>query len=170
MKLLSLNQDHSYGKATVNSRKLGEAKPQGISRAAQTTLVRLMESQIWHPPDSSVHLYEESSEKEQRPLLIFLSGESCSPVLALIPYTSVPPCMPLYASTALLELRGSILSMFVYRFLKRNCLGLPRILPQTQSPLVFAARSYGDLSSWHWNPWLGVLVWGWDSSLPRYLS
>ena len=55
-------------------------------------------------------------------------------------------------------------------FLKRNCLGLQKFLPSTQSPLVFAARTYGDLSSWHWNPELGGLVWGCDSSVLRYLS
>ena len=55
-------------------------------------------------------------------------------------------------------------------FFKRNCLGLQKFLPPTQSPLVFAARSCGDLSSWHWNPCLGGLVWGWDSSLPIYPS
>ena len=43
-------------------------------------------------------------------------------------------------------------------FFKRNCLGLKQFLPQTQSPLVFAARSCGDLSSWHWNPGLEGLV------------
>ena len=52
-------------------------------------------------------------------------------------------------------------------FFKRNCLGLQQFLPLTQSPLVFAARSYGDLSSWYWNPGLGGLVWVWDASLPR---
>ena len=42
------------------------------------------------------------------------------------------------------------------------------LLPQPS--LVFTARSYGDLSSCHWNPGLGGLVWGWDSSLLRYPS
>ena len=36
-----------------------------------------------------------------------------------------------------------------------------------QPPLVFTSRSYGDLSFWCWNPGLCVLVWGWDSLLPR---
>ena len=40
-------------------------------------------------------------------------------------------------------------------FFKRNCLGLQLFLPLTQSPLGFAARSCGDLSSWHWNAGLG---------------
>ena len=52
-------------------------------------------------------------------------------------------------------------------FFKRNCLGFQKFLPPTQSPLVFAARSYGNLSFWHWNPGLGGLVWYWDSLLPR---
>ena len=52
--------------------------------------------------------------------------------------------------------------------LKRDCLRLQKFLPLTQSLLVFASRSSGDLSSWHWNPGMGGLVWGWDSSLPRY--
>ena len=55
-------------------------------------------------------------------------------------------------------------------FFKRNCLGLQNFLPLTQSSLVFAARSCGDLPSWHWNPGLGGLLWGWGSSLPRSAS
>ena len=35
-------------------------------------------------------------------------------------------------------------------------MGLPKLLPPTQSLLVFAARSCGDLPSRHWNPGLGV--------------
>ena len=37
-------------------------------------------------------------------------------------------------------------------FSKRNCLGLQNFLPLTQSLLVFAARSYWGLFSWH-EPW-----------------
>ena len=33
-------------------------------------------------------------------------------------------------------------------------------ITQPQSPLAFTARSYGDFSSWHWNPWHWSLVWG----------
>ena len=33
--------------------------------------------------------------------------------------------------------------------------GLQKFLPPTQSVLVFAARSCGDLFSWHWNISLG---------------
>ena len=55
-------------------------------------------------------------------------------------------------------------------FSKKNCLGLQQFLSPTQSLPVFAAWNCGDLSSWHWNPGLGVLVWGWDSSHLRYPS
>ena len=55
-------------------------------------------------------------------------------------------------------------------FFKTNSLGLQKFLPLTKSSLVFAARSCGDLPSWHWNPGLRSLVWGWDSLLLRYPS
>ena len=55
-------------------------------------------------------------------------------------------------------------------FLKKNCLGFCQFRPPTQSLLVFAARSYRDLSSWHWNPGLDGLVWGWHTLLSRYPS
>ena len=55
-------------------------------------------------------------------------------------------------------------------FFKRKCLGLQKFLPPTQSQLVFASRICGDLTSWHWNPELRGLVWGWDSSLLWYPS
>ena len=55
-------------------------------------------------------------------------------------------------------------------FYKRNSLRLQQFLPWTQSPLVFAAGSCRDLSSWHWNPGLGDLVWVWESLLMRYPS
>ena len=34
-------------------------------------------------------------------------------------------------------------------------LGTPEVSYTDSVLLVFAARSYGDLSSWHWNPGLG---------------
>ena len=39
-----------------------------------------------------------------------------------------------------------------------------------QSSLVFTASSYGDLSSWRWNPGLCGLASVWDQLLPRYPS
>ena len=55
-------------------------------------------------------------------------------------------------------------------FFKWNYLGFQQFLPPTQSLLLFVARSSGDLSSWHWNPRLGCLVWSWDFLLLRYAS
>ena len=51
-------------------------------------------------------------------------------------------------------------------FHKRNCLGLQQPPLPTQYPLVFAARSCGDLSSWHWNPGLGA----WCGSVTPHLE
>ena len=55
-------------------------------------------------------------------------------------------------------------------FFKRNSLGLQKFLPPTQFPLVFAARSCRDLTSWHWNSGLGGLMWGYNSSLTIFPS
>ena len=78
------------------------------------------------------------------------------------------------------SLEGESLSKSVCGFFKRNCLGPQLFLPPTESSLVCAARSYGDLSCCHWNPgqealvWVTLvwvtLVWVWDSSFPRYPS
>ena len=87
-----------------------------------------------------------------------------------MPDTLVSPSTGAFqAATPVLELRGSE-SKSVCEFFKRNCLGLQKFLPPIQSLLLFATRSCGDLSSWHWNPGLGSLVWGWDSLLLRYPS
>ena len=45
-----------------------------------------------------------------------------------------------------------------------------QFLALPQPPLLFTARSCGDSSSWHWNPQLCSLAWGWDRLLPRYPS
>ena len=103
----------------------------------------------------------------------FCLGESCLPALALMPDTSGPPFMllvplkmlPWHWSSEEVSLNKSVCGFF-----KGNCLGLHKFLPPTQSLMVFAARSYGDLPSWHWNPGLWGLLWGWDSLLLRYPS
>ena len=46
-------------------RKLGEVGSLEISRAGQTVLASLMESQIWHQLANSVTLWVEDSEKGQ---------------------------------------------------------------------------------------------------------
>ena len=51
----------------------------------------------------------------------------------------------------------------------RGTPGTPEAFHLTQHKflLVFIARSYGDFSSWHWNPMPGFLVWVWDPLLLR---
>ena len=78
--------------------KLGGAESLRISKVGQTVFSRLMESQIWHQPASSVAVQGESSEKGQWPLL------------TLMPDTSASPNMPLgalQAATLVVELRVS---------------------------------------------------------------
>ena len=92
---------------------------------------------------------------------------------ALVPDPSPPSCVPLVPFKLLpwhWSSEGASLNKSVCGFFKGNCLGFQKFLPLTQSLLVFAARSYGDLSSWYWNPGLGSQVWGWASLFPIYLS
>ena len=70
------------------------------------------------------------------------------------------------AATPMLELRGSSQSKFMCGL--GGTAWDEKFLPPTESLLIFTARSYEDLFSWHWNPGLDGLVWGWDSLLPSY--
>ena len=135
-------------------KKLGGVKSQVISTAGQTVLASLMESQICHLPASSVVLLGEGSEKGQLSLPNFLCGRKCPLTSVLMPDTSVPPFMPLVPFQLLLwcwSSEGVSLSKFMCEFFKGNYLGLQKFLLPTQFPLVFTARSYRNLPSWHWN-------------------
>ena len=48
---------------------------------------------------------------------------------------------------------------------KRSFLKIWQFPPLPQPPLLYIARSNGDLSSWCWSPGLCSLAWGWDCSL-----
>ena len=92
--------------------KLGGTESQGISRAGQTVLDRLIETQMWHLPAGSVALCGAGgSEKGQCLLPTFLWGRKLS-----FPSSSLEAshfCSSLYAigvfqdATLMLELRGS---------------------------------------------------------------
>ena len=112
-----------------------------------------------HQPAGFVVLWEEGSEKGQWPLLTLIPDTSAYPSMPLVPF-NLPPH---WWSSQWVWVGESMCG-----FIKRNCLGFHKFLPPTQSLLVFAARSCGDLSSWHWNLRLRGLVWGWDSLLLRY--
>ena len=58
---------------------------------------------------------------------------------------------------------GSAYILSLWRPFKGSFLKIQQFLLSPQSPLVFTDRSYGDLSSWHWNPELCHLAWGWDA-------
>ena len=116
------------------------------------------------PATSSAALCREGSENGQWLLPAFLSGKKLS-------LSSCPDARqlssPVYATDAIQaaipmlvqELRAMCLSKSVCGFFKWNCFGVQQILPLTQIPMVFAVRSYGDLSSWHWNPELVRGAW-----------
>ena len=134
------------------------AEPLGISKVGQTVLI---ESQIWHQLARSVALCSEGLEKGQWPLLTLIPDSSVSPRMPLVRFMLLSWCW----SSERMSLSESMCEFF-----KGNCLELQKFLLPAQSLLVSAARSCGDLSSWHWNPRLGDLMWTWDSSLPRYPS
>ena len=69
--------------------KLGGAESLGISKAGQTVLARLMESQIWHKLPCSVG---EGLAKGQWPLLDFMADTSVSPCVPLVPFKLLPQC------------------------------------------------------------------------------
>ena len=100
-------------------------------------LARLMESQIWHQLASFVGAG-------------FRKGTMASARLDARCFSSSLYAIGAFqAATLVLELRGSE-SEWVRvcgGFFKRNCLGLQKFLPPTQSLLGFGARSCGDLSS-----------------------
>ena len=72
--------------------KLDGVEPLGISKAGQTVLARLMESQIWHQLADSVALLEESSERGQWPLLTLMSGTPVSPSMPVVLFKLLPQC------------------------------------------------------------------------------
>ena len=131
-----------------------------ISKVGQTVLARLMESLIWHQLASCVGGgFRKGTMTSARFDARHFSSSLCA-------------TGAFQAATLVLELRGSD-SESMFGFFKRNCLGLCKFLPLTQSLLAFVAR-YGDLSSWHWNPGLGGWVWAWDPCSrdipPEFLS
>ena len=145
----------------------------------QTVLARLMESQIWYQLAGSMDLWLCGSGEEG-----FRKGTMASAHLSvwekvvpqLLPQCQtlqfLPVCHCCLSNCYLIaeSSEGVSLSKSVCVCFKRNCLGLQKFLSMTQSLLVSPAGSYGDLPSWHWEPGLGGLVWGWDSSFLRYPS
>ena len=72
------------------AQRLGGAESLGISKAGQTMLARLMESQTCQQPASSKSLQGEGSEKRKWPLLALMPDTSDSPDMPLMPF-NLPP-------------------------------------------------------------------------------
>ena len=83
----------------------------GSAGWGQTVLARLMESQIWHQPASSVALWREGSEKGQWPLPTSLSLSSSLNVRYFS--SSLYATAAFQAATRVQELRGSSLRLCV---------------------------------------------------------
>ena len=126
---------------------LGGMESQGISKAGQTVLVRLMESLMWHPPPGSVDLWEESSEKGQWSLWPHcLGGEKA------VPHVS-PGCQTLqFLAVYHCCLSSCYCGAWAQWEWVRKCMGgclrrtawdFSSFFLLIQSVLVFAARSYG---------------------------
>ncbi|KAF6119850.1 hypothetical protein HJG60_010236 [Phyllostomus discolor] len=155
---------------SLGGHKLGGTESQGMSRAAQTVLARLMVSQIQHLPDLWLLAGDLRNVTMASACLPACLGESCSPTPTLMPDTLIPPCVPLVPfklvswwswSSEGVHLCNSICGLF-----KGTYLGLQKFLPQL-NPHWCCSQKYGYLSSWKWIFGLGGLVWGWDFSLPR---
>ena len=82
----------------MNNCKLGGMELQRISRAGQTVLARLMESQIWHQPAGSAALLAFLSERKLSPSTCLEARHFSSSLYA----TGI-----FQAATLVLELRGS---------------------------------------------------------------
>ena len=134
-----------------------------------------METQIWCHC-TALHcgsVYGRGKKRYNGHLLQFCLGGSCPPALALMPDTSIPPHMPLVFFKVLpwwWGPEGVSQRKSIFRALQEERSENPTISSADPCPLVFIAQLYGDFSSWHWNPGLVGLVWGWDPSLPRYSS
>nr|KAF6500947.1 hypothetical protein HJG59_007970 [Molossus molossus] len=85
--------------------------------------------------------------------------KAASPALTPVPNSSVlsHPLMPFKLPPPCWSLEDENLNKSRHWPFKRSCLGLqPPLHPSSSVLLVFPARSYEDLSSWHWNPELGT--------------
>ena len=132
---------------------------ESLPRVGQTVLARLLESQVWHPPVSFVALCREGQNRGNGLCLPWCSTLQFLPIY----HWCLSSCYP----SAGAQKESIWVGDSVCGFFKRNCLGFQNVLSLIQSLLGFAARSCGDLPSWHWNPGLlGLVWWGWDSLLP----
>ena len=126
---------------------------------------------MWHHPAGSVALWGGRAQKRNSGLCPQVClGESCPPALVLMPVSSVPPCMSLMPFKLLCwcwSSEGVSLSKSVCGFFERNRLVFQQFLPLTQFMLISVDKSYGDVSSWHWNPGLGRPVVGLGLLTPK---
>ena len=113
-------------------------------------------------------------EDSERGLCLYLASGGLPGICSTSSYFTHSPYMtgtlPAVAIVLNLRMGGFVYVLRLCGPFKWNFLKIWQFLLPSQSPLLFIARSYGDLSSRHWNPGLCGLAWGWDCWLPRYPS
>ena len=129
--------DHSYGNAAGNTwvgLQVGGVGSQGITRVWQTVWTRLMDSQIWHPPGSSM---EEGLRKGKMPTLPTLLSRRKLPLLLSF------WCLSSYWPSAGTQREWVQVSLCVGPF--KRTPGTPEELHLTQPPsmMVFTAKFWG---------------------------
>ena len=99
-------------------------------------------------PTALWHCWRRAQKRNNDLCQQFSLGESCTPALAMIPDTSVPPCMPLVPFKLLpwfSSSKGMSLSKSMCGLFKRNCLGLQKFLPLTLLLLGFCNQKLWGL-------------------------
>ena len=102
--------------------------------------------------------------------LLFCLGGSCPTALVLMPDMSVLPCLPLVPFKLLPQCWSPEEVSMKKCVCSEETSENPTVSSTNLNLLVFTARSYGHLSSWHWNPGLGALVWGCSLAPKIFLS
>ena len=125
--------------------KLRGTESQGISEAGQMVLARLMGSQIWHPPASSVAMWGGGLSKGRQPRPTFLSERKLSPRshLDARPFSSSPYATGAFqAATLVLKLRGSESELIHVWVLCRKLLGTLEVFCTNLISAIFCSQKF----------------------------
>ena len=128
----------------------GGVRSQGITKLGQKVLARLMETQIWHLP---VPAGKGLNRGAMASASTSVWEKAAPPALASEPDNSVPPCP--WHLLSCCPSAGAL----AWPLMRDTCeFQSPPTHSAIQVLLVFTVKSYGDISSWHWNPRLRGLM------------
>ena len=134
--------------------QIGHVGTAGVTRARQKSMNQVDGDSCMVP---TYWLCGSTSQKRNNDLCQhFCLGEAAPPALALMPDNSVPLCISLIPFKLLPGFGAQRVWIWVnpcVGTLKGTAWGLQKPLPHSASISAgFTARSYGDFSSWQWNP------------------